>query len=64
MPIPAIALAAAYVGGQLGGAVLGNAVTKKLLPSQPAPRPFTQSTPFDLHKELERLGFPTTGFEK
>jgi hypothetical protein len=34
MPIPAIAYAAAYIGGNLGGIALGTAIVRKVLPSK------------------------------
>lgn len=57
--ILALGYAAAYVGGQLGGIALGTAIVRKVTPTQLPSRPYSQSLyPFDLQKELDRLGFP------
>jgi hypothetical protein len=65
MPIPAIAYAAAYVGGQLGGIALGTAIVRKVMPTQQSSRSYSTGLyPFDLQKELDRLGYPTDMFTK
>lgn len=57
MPIPAIVYAGAYAAGTLGGTFLGTAIAKALLPNnKPSRSSWTQTSYFDMSKELERLG--------
>jgi hypothetical protein len=58
MPIPAIAYAAAYVGGNLGGIALGTAIVKKVMPRKASPSSsfnIGPSTPTGLGYDLSFL---------
>lgn len=57
MPVPVFVYAAAYVGGTLAGTALGTTIAKKVMPRPTRSSTWTQTSIFDMNKELQRLGF-------